>query len=289
MTSAFLDGVHSFGAKVAGEDDPYFNICHRTLYNLRDNDQEISERRVSGELTRTDEARNAQMDLEFCYILRYFERHGRSELKQAWSLRQTLIYQKYDLETQRMVWIVIQPMQKYKTELESHKSQLLHPMTMHSISLSLGLSNWRWYLDDTRKIISQYVSTLFQSPQICKILVTRKTEKASYSSLGSHEHDYDTDFTDAQRLQTLCSKLNLVTSILSANMDIAQAIKHHCHHLRLSKPPNLADDSLILTHVNLDIQRLRIFKRTALALQAQAQGTSKLARTILPYSQNTTH
>lgn len=105
----------------------------------------------------------AQEQLEFCYIVRYFEKHGRTELKQAWSLRQTFLYQKYDVETQKSVWIVLQPMQKHKTELEAHQSQVLHPMALHSLSLNLGLSNWRWYLDDTRKTILQFVSNLSRS------------------------------------------------------------------------------------------------------------------------------
>lgn len=107
--------------------------------------------------------------------------------------------------------------------------------------------------------------------------MNRKTEKASYSSLGFREHDYDTNFTDAQRLQTLCDRLTLATSILDANMDIAQAIRTHCRDLRRLKTPNLPDDNDVLTRVNLDIQRLKGFKRTAVALRVQAQGTAQLA------------
>ena len=92
--------------------------------------------------------------------MRYFEKLGRTELKQAWSLRQAFLYQKYDLQTRKTVWIVLQPMQKYKTELENSGSQILHPMVMHSVSLHLGISNWRCYLDDIRKKILHFVSIL---------------------------------------------------------------------------------------------------------------------------------
>lgn len=217
------------------------------------------------------------MSSEFCCILRYFEKHGRTELKQAWSLRQTFLYHKYDLETRKTVWIVLQPMQKYKVELESRGSQVLHPMVMHAVSLHLGISNWRWYLDDIRKKILQFVSILPRHLEKSRSLhLNSKTEKASYSSVTFREGDYDTDFTDAQRLQALCDRMTVATSILDANMDIAQAIKTQCRNLRRLKPANLPDDSDVLASVNLDIQRLKTFKRTAVALRAQAWGTAQL-------------
>lgn len=169
-------------------------------------------------------------------------------------------------------------MQKYKVALESRGSQVLHPMLMHAVSLHLGMSNWRWYLDDIRKKILQFVSDS-SSPrrEFRSLHMNPKTEKASYSSVTFREGDYDTDFTDAQRLQALCDRMTVATSILDANMDIAQAIKTQCRSLRRLKPANLPDDSDVLTSVNLDIQRLKSFKRTAVALRAQAQGTAQLA------------
>ena len=104
-----------------------------------------------------------------------------------------------------------------------------------------------------------------------------KTEKASYSSLDFLENDYEASFTDAQRLQTLQDRLNITVSILEANMDIAYAIRRQCRDLRRLDLPNLPDDSDLLTRVNLDIQRLKGFKRTAAALRVQAQGTAQLA------------
>ena len=169
-------------------------------------------------------------------------------------------------------------MQKFKKELGLRDSQVLHPMAMHSLSLHLGTSSWRWYLDDIRKTILQFVS--IHSPSIDKVAaytVNGKTEKASYSSVSFREGDYDTDFSDAQRLQTLCDKMTLATSILDADMDIAQAIKSQCRDLRRLKHPNLPDENSTLTNVNLDIQRLKGFKRQAVALRAQARGTSQLA------------
>lgn len=107
-----------------------------------------------------------------------------------------------------------------------------------------------------------------------------KTNKASYSSIGFREKDYDTNFMDVQRLQTICDDLNLTISILDANMDIAHAIKDQCRDLRRLKILNWPDDSDVLTRVQLDTQRLKGFKRAAVALRAQAQGTTQLASKI---------
>ena len=71
--------------------------------------------------------------------------------------------------------------------------------------------------------------------------------------------------------------MTLATSILDADMDIAQAIKTQCRDLRRLRHPDLPDDISIRANVDLDIQRLKSFKRTAVALRAQARGTSQLA------------
>ena len=50
VTSAILDAVHSFGAKVTGEDDPLFNICHYSPFIRDPEDQVVHGGRFSGEL-----------------------------------------------------------------------------------------------------------------------------------------------------------------------------------------------------------------------------------------------
>lgn len=50
VTSAVSDAVHSFGAKVTGEDDPPYNTCHYGSHTREVGDQVKSTAHIFGEL-----------------------------------------------------------------------------------------------------------------------------------------------------------------------------------------------------------------------------------------------
>lgn len=145
----FLDALFSFGAKVTGDDDPYFNLCHQ-----QDNDASF------GKYIPCLKARLLTR-VELCYLLRSYEKHNRSTLKNAWSLRQMAVYHKYDRQTATSVWIIIQPFKRCKLALWKElakapcRSQNLY---LHALLISLTLQDWRWYLNDRRQFIRQFVS-----------------------------------------------------------------------------------------------------------------------------------
>ena len=103
------------------------------------------------------------MFLEICYLLRAYERHGRPGLKNPWSLRQALVYQKYNDRARTSVWIFIQLFKRSKGILWDEISRqdcIHHPVNLHAILLGTALSNWRWFLNDQRRLIESYVSAI---------------------------------------------------------------------------------------------------------------------------------
>lgn len=50
VTFVVIDAVHAFGAKVTGEDDPLFNICHYDMYSSKVDNGEVCGGPVSGKL-----------------------------------------------------------------------------------------------------------------------------------------------------------------------------------------------------------------------------------------------
>lgn len=50
VTSAVSDAVHSFGAKVTGEDDPLYNTCHYGSYTREVENQAKSTAHILGKL-----------------------------------------------------------------------------------------------------------------------------------------------------------------------------------------------------------------------------------------------
>jgi hypothetical protein len=107
-----------------------------------------------------------------------------------------------------------------------------------------------------------------------------QTEKATKSSLEFKEVDYDTGFKDSQRLREMCHNLRVAQTILDSVLDIACAMTKLCYEsisLTANKPEHTKD---LLANVDIEIQRIRGFKRTAHALREQAEGTSQLVSSI---------
>ncbi len=97
--------------------------------------------------------------LETCYILRTYERHGRPQLNDPWSLRQSLVYHKDDRETENSVWIFVQLFQCCKDALWKEFSQpdTWHLLRPHKLFLEIILPDWRWYFDYQRQFIREFV------------------------------------------------------------------------------------------------------------------------------------
>ena len=111
------------------------------------------------------------LPLETCYIIRTYERHGRPQLNDPWSLRQSLVYHKNDRETENSVWIFVQLFQRCKNALWKEFSQLdrCHLMRPHNLFLEIILPEWRWYFDYQRQFVREFVGILFYSimPTYC--------------------------------------------------------------------------------------------------------------------------
>lgn len=245
-----LDVIHSFGAKVTGEDDPFFNhrsyqLCHA-------------------------ENGSGPTHFEICYLLRSFELHGRSNLKNPWSLRQMAVYQKYDIQNKHSIWIFVQPFQRFRNDLWeefSRSGPTTHPLGLHAYMLGSEATNWRWYLNDLRLAIYEV------------------SEKAKHSSVKARVVDYDTSFVDCQRLQTTSEKVSLAQEVLSANSAIASLIQAHATDFdkysndKLAKNPSTDISNSMEDYLN----RLKSFMSGVVALQRQAVGIEQLLSQLLSY------
>lgn len=76
------------------------------------------------------------------------------------------VYQKYNIEKKRSVWIFVRPFQRFQDALWSEFSSsgdTTHPLAIHACVLGLEATNWRWYLNDLRRTIFTFVSIQYQS------------------------------------------------------------------------------------------------------------------------------
>jgi hypothetical protein len=95
------------------------------------------------------------------------ELNGRQPIEHTdhdpWSIRQTAIYQQYDQELNRIMFILISPSDTVKTafthalEEAGSNNKVLHPFDLHLILVSLLHSNWRLYIRSLEKVMREQV------------------------------------------------------------------------------------------------------------------------------------
>lgn len=200
------------------------------------------------------------------------------------------VYQKYDINRNRSVWIFIQPFRRFRDALWNdfaRSGPSTHPLAIHTHVLALEAANWRWYLNDLRFttstfVCSRYVFLLFSLP--CgRRLMPRQAEKAKHSSIKPEFADYNTSFADLQRLHTVTEKLSVAQAVLSANSAIASLIRKHCADFEeySDDTPKIGQSTDILDCVENSLSKLQSSTVTARALQQRAAGVERL---VIPFS-----
>jgi hypothetical protein len=81
-----------------------------------------------------------------------------------WSIRQTAVYQRYDSELKRIVFILISPSQIVKDaviealEAGRQSKRLLKPFDLHLIIISALQDNWRLYVRSLEELMREKVN-----------------------------------------------------------------------------------------------------------------------------------
>ncbi|OJJ46048.1 hypothetical protein ASPZODRAFT_67019 [Penicilliopsis zonata CBS 506.65] len=90
--------------------------------------------------------------IEIAYICKYVFFKPNDEEKDPWSLRQTGVFQRYDLRTKQSTWVFLHPTKKslFQTRLEqivTSQQECLklqaHPLLLHNVLLSTVFPQWR--------------------------------------------------------------------------------------------------------------------------------------------------
>lgn len=172
------------------------------------------------------------------------------------------VYHQYDSDTQRSTWILVQPFKRSKEAFLKQFTASKTPHALHKLLMGLSLSDWRWYLNDKRKLINQYVRPFHILVAFANFFIFPQNEKALFSSSTYKPVDYDTGFADCQRLHKLAADLSLAQEILKSQEQIASVL--HSYSTEQKK------------QISNCIRHIQGFSRTATALAKHAEGTSLL-------------
>lgn len=158
----FLEAIVSFGSKVTGDDDPYFEYCESRRPSDENDDTSGMAINEGSSSTFPSSTGRLMIDCgtECSYLLRTYERHGRSNLKDPWSLRQMAVFHKYEPRNSRSVWILLQPFHRAKyvfLKAFSEEPMSKYPQALHHIFLAMTMPNWRLYLNHRRRMVSRFV------------------------------------------------------------------------------------------------------------------------------------
>ncbi len=167
----FLDLIRGMGYKFRPGDE-HFMDCHcstRPKPGRTENDDEAllqTKEPVSLEYPAPGTLFPDAMDMgsltggiDISYNLRYFEKHGREDLKDPWSCRQSVFYHSYSLCGDGISsWIVIQPPERWKKGLEDfHFDKVDYPLALHIRAISSATTTLWDYLEDISKDLEELV------------------------------------------------------------------------------------------------------------------------------------
>lgn len=80
------------------------------------------------------------------YLVKQVEEHGRAEISEKWSIRQTGVYHR-SCKIHGETFLVLNPSMLFQLRLkELLNAKSTSPEAIHAAILSSSMGNWRWYI-----------------------------------------------------------------------------------------------------------------------------------------------
>lgn len=112
------------------------------------------------------------LQVEFCFSVRYPEKHGR-DLENPWVMRRILVYHQYNLDSRNSTWILLQCPPNLRKRLASTLSvtgqtqfSIIEHTKLHMVILSEVFKGWRAYVNHLETVIDELVSHSIEDCQI---------------------------------------------------------------------------------------------------------------------------
>ena len=157
--------VSAFGSRVKDSDTNfggYFRRLHHSLDNGYHPNATFCEKAqidmASGETLRS------VLQVEFCFSVRYPEKHGR-DLENPWVMRRILVYQQHNLDAQNSTWIFLQCPSNLRKRLvstlsvpERTKFSFIEHTKLHMVIFGEIFKGWRAYVNHLETVVEDLVS-----------------------------------------------------------------------------------------------------------------------------------
>lgn len=98
------------------------------------------------------------------------EKHGRPGLEDPWSVRQTAVYQRINVDEQSSIWLFVQVAKPIRNAIDAVMSgengrntvtgtARLHPSALHVYIITSNQHNWKDYVRYLDQIVNDFVSS----------------------------------------------------------------------------------------------------------------------------------
>ncbi len=135
---------------------------------------------------------------EITYNLYHVEQHGRSNLKDPWSIRQTAVYQKFSFNDERSTWTMVQLAKPIRNIIEkviagakprssTTRGHWLLPILIHTMILTMSQREWKTYIHYLAKRLASLVSQRLPYPRAIPAHTFLLTSKFSMKSHASQK------------------------------------------------------------------------------------------------------
>jgi hypothetical protein len=150
----FLDVVQEFGKQTSSKSETV--SCSRSFRHAN----------VSGtssifqSLLHETQSKPLRLVLEFCFLVKIPEEHGREDAAESWSIRQMGVYVQHDAQSGASTVIVLNPSQNFQSRLQDARARTLGPPTLRNILtlvLSCSTTTWSGYLSHLEGHLAQLV------------------------------------------------------------------------------------------------------------------------------------
>lgn len=138
--------------------------------------------------------------LEICYSLKSVERSR--EPQPSWTIEQCSVHHRFDLETQKMSWIIVKAnrvilkeiRQQRKTELSGGANAV--PITPFQATLDThramawwSSENWHWYINELESTVQEGTRRTLYTPLLNTILERQRTQSPMDESPGRPDNN----------------------------------------------------------------------------------------------------
>lgn len=205
----------------------------------------------------------------------------------AWSIRQTTVYQKYHSDICKTTFVLIAPSDAAKAGLEAEviaskeRGSQPRPFVLHQALISVLKENWRLYIRELEHILKDQVSrAVLISSEV--VLITQQSDRVTLAKIQSETErlsplpELVVDFIDRQRIKRIEEKILNLMVIFDSLHDTLSQLQRQCRRHCLGPVCEDCRCHLAIEDFEEQINETRLNLKKTEVLHKRVQGIAQM-------------